>query len=217
MQIPGSVCGTADHHGLDDVKDRIVEYLAVRARRAQRGMSVVGGRGSGAVMVLAGPPGVGKTSLGRSIAKALGRKFVRMALGGVRDEAEIRGHRRTYVGALPGRIVRAIGEADRRRHQRISRLLRLRLTERLVAPLLRGLIFDSEGRAMSPSHSRGRGGQVYRYYVSQAVLKGGANDAPHRRLPAGEIEGLVMAQVRALLRPGGILVSDQAMPHRCSP
>lgn len=101
----------ADHHRLDDVKDRIVEYLAVRARRAQRGLQVVGGRGSGAVMVLAGPPGVGKTSLGESVARALGRKFVRVALGGVRDEAEIRGHRRTYVGALPGRIVRAIGEA----------------------------------------------------------------------------------------------------------
>ena len=101
----------ADHHGLDDVKDRIVEYLAVRARRAERGMAVVGGRGSGAVMALAGPPGVGKTSLGESVARALGRKFVRVALGGVRDEAEIRGHRRTYVGALPGRIVRAINEA----------------------------------------------------------------------------------------------------------
>jgi ATP-dependent Lon protease len=101
----------ADHHGLEDVKDRIVEYLAVRSRRAQRGLQVVGGRGSGAVMVLAGPPGVGKTSLGESVARALGRKFVRVALGGVRDEAEIRGHRRTYVGALPGRIVRAIGEA----------------------------------------------------------------------------------------------------------
>ena len=101
----------ADHHGLDDVKDRIVEYLAVRARRAQRGLEVVGGRGSGAVMALVGPPGVGKTSLGESVARALGRKFVRVALGGVRDEAEIRGHRRTYVGALPGRIVRAITEA----------------------------------------------------------------------------------------------------------
>lgn len=101
----------ADHHGLNDVKDRIVEYLAVRARRAERGLQVVGGRGSGAVMALAGPPGVGKTSLGESVARALGRKFVRVALGGVRDEAEIRGHRRTYVGALPGRIVRAIGEA----------------------------------------------------------------------------------------------------------
>jgi ATP-dependent Lon protease len=100
-----------DHHGLDDVKDRIVEYLAVRTRRAQRGLQIVGGRGSGAVMVLAGPPGVGKTSLGESVARALGRKFVRVALGGVRDEAEIRGHRRTYVGALPGRLVRAIGEA----------------------------------------------------------------------------------------------------------
>src|SRR5215218_8153076 len=94
----------ADHHGLTEVKDRIVEYLAVRARSAQRGMAVVGGRGSGAAMALAGPPGVGKTSLGESVARALGRKFVRVALGGVRDEAEIRGHRRTYVGALPGRI-----------------------------------------------------------------------------------------------------------------
>ena len=101
----------ADHHGLDDVKDRITEYLAVRSRRAERGLQVVGGRGSGAVLVLVGPPGVGKTSLGESVARALGRKFVRVALGGVRDEAEIRGHRRTYVGALPGRIVRAITEA----------------------------------------------------------------------------------------------------------
>ncbi|MFE1594357.1 endopeptidase La [Nocardia sp. NPDC058705] len=101
----------ADHHGLEEVKDRMVEYLAVRSRRAARGLEVVGGRGSGAVLVLVGPPGVGKTSLGESVAKALGRKFVRVALGGVRDEAEIRGHRRTYVGALPGRIVRAVKEA----------------------------------------------------------------------------------------------------------
>jgi ATP-dependent Lon protease len=101
----------ADHTGLDDVKDRIVEYLAVRARRASRGLEVVGGRGSGAVLALVGPPGVGKTSLGESVARALGRNFVRVALGGVRDEAEIRGHRRTYVGAMPGRIVRAIKEA----------------------------------------------------------------------------------------------------------
>jgi len=101
----------ADHHGLDDVKDRIVEYLAVRARRVDRGLEVVGGRGSGAVLALVGPPGVGKTSLGESVARALGRNFVRVSLGGVRDEAEIRGHRRTYVGALPGRIVRAITEA----------------------------------------------------------------------------------------------------------
>jgi ATP-dependent Lon protease len=99
----------ADHHGLDEVKERIVEYLAVRSRRAERGLQVVGGRG--AVVLLAGPPGVGKTSLGESVARAMGRKFVRVALGGVRDEAEIRGHRRTYVGALPGRIVRAIKEA----------------------------------------------------------------------------------------------------------
>ena len=101
----------ADHAGLDDVKERLIEFLAVRARRNRKGLSTVGGRGSGAVLSLVGPPGVGKTSLGESVARALGRKFVRVALGGVRDEAEIRGHRRTYVGALPGRIVRAIREA----------------------------------------------------------------------------------------------------------
>ncbi len=101
----------ADHAGLDDVKERITEYLAVRRRSADRGLGVVGGRRSGAVLALVGPPGVGKTSLGESVARAMGRKFVRVALGGVRDEAEIRGHRRTYVGALPGRIVRAITEA----------------------------------------------------------------------------------------------------------
>ena len=101
----------ADHAGLDDVKERIVEYLAVRKRRADKGLGVVGGRRCGAVLALVGPPGVGKTTLGESVARAMGRKFVRVALGGVRDEAEIRGHRRTYVGALPGRIVRAIKEA----------------------------------------------------------------------------------------------------------
>ncbi|MCG0290924.1 endopeptidase La [Streptomyces sp. PSAA01] len=101
----------ADHAGLDDVKERITEYLAVRKRRADRGLGVVGGRRGGAVLALVGPPGVGKTSLGESVARAMGRKFVRVALGGVRDEAEIRGHRRTYVGALPGRVVRAIKEA----------------------------------------------------------------------------------------------------------
>ncbi|HKS49685.1 MAG TPA: endopeptidase La [Amycolatopsis sp.] len=113
----------ADHAGLDDVKERIIEYLAVRARRAAtevdgRGTETArssveggGGRGAGTVLALVGPPGVGKTSLGESVAKAMGRNFVRVALGGVRDEAEIRGHRRTYVGALPGRIVRAIKEA----------------------------------------------------------------------------------------------------------
>ncbi|MGY4276038.1 endopeptidase La [Streptomyces sp. M18.1] len=101
----------AEHAGLEDVKERITEYLAVRKRRVDRGLGVVGGRRGGAVLALVGPPGVGKTSLGESVAHAMGRKFVRVALGGVRDEAEIRGHRRTYVGALPGRIVRAIKEA----------------------------------------------------------------------------------------------------------
>ena len=103
-----------DHTGLGDVKDRIVEYLAVRKLRADRGLDDAhesNRRGSGLILALVGPPGVGKTSLGESVARATGREFVRVALGGVRDEAEIRGHRRTYVGALPGRIARAFKEA----------------------------------------------------------------------------------------------------------
>ena len=100
-----------DHYGLDDVKDRIVEYLAVRKLRSERELVNSGGRGDGAVITLVGPPGVGKTSLGESVARAMGRQFVRVSLGGVRDEAEIRGHRRTYVGSQPGRIARAIAES----------------------------------------------------------------------------------------------------------
>ena len=100
-----------DHTYLDDIKDRLIEFLAVRKLRQERDLGPEAGRGSGAILALVGPPGTGKTSLGESVARALGRKFVRVALGGVRDEAEIRGHRRTYVGALPGRIVRAISEA----------------------------------------------------------------------------------------------------------
>ena len=103
-----------DHTGLGDVKDRIIEFLAVKKRRETRGLRVVGGRGSGAIITLVGPPGVGKTSLGESVARALGRKFTRVSLGGIHDEAEIRGHRRTYVGALPGRIARALKEAGTR-------------------------------------------------------------------------------------------------------
>jgi ATP-dependent Lon protease len=99
----------ADHAGLEDVKDRIVEYLAVRKLRADRGIEA--DPKSGAILTLIGPPGTGKTSIGESIARATGRKFVRMSLGGVRDEAEIRGHRRTYIGALPGRLVRALRDA----------------------------------------------------------------------------------------------------------
>ncbi len=99
----------ADHAGLDDVKDRITEYLAVRKLRNERGIEV--DPKSGAILTLIGPPGTGKTSIGESIARATGREFVRMSLGGVRDEAEIRGHRRTYIGALPGRLVRALRDA----------------------------------------------------------------------------------------------------------
>src|SRR5438067_3170818 len=99
----------ADHAGLDDVKERIVEYLAVRKLRQERGIAE--DKRSGAILTLIGPPGTGKTSIGESIARALNREFVRMSLGGIRDEAEIRGHRRTYIGALPGRLVRALRDA----------------------------------------------------------------------------------------------------------
>src|SRR5581483_3203000 len=100
----------ADHAGLQDVKDRIVEYIAVKKLRRDRGITE-DPKTSGAILTLIGPPGTGKTSIGESIARATGRKFVRMSLGGVRDEAEVRGHRRTYIGALPGRLVRALRDA----------------------------------------------------------------------------------------------------------
>src|SRR6266849_1563695 len=100
----------ADHAGLDDVKDRIVEYLAVRKLRQERG--IPNDKRSGAILTLIGPPGTGKTSIGESVARALNREFVRMSLGGIRDEAEIRGHRRTYIGSLPGRLVRALRDAE---------------------------------------------------------------------------------------------------------
>src|ERR1700753_2746079 len=99
----------ADHAGLEDVKDRIVEYIAVKKLRVERGIAE--DKRPGAILTLIGPPGTGKTPIGESIARATGREFVRMSLGGVRDEAEIRGHRRTYIGALPGRLVRALRDA----------------------------------------------------------------------------------------------------------
>jgi ATP-dependent Lon protease len=98
-----------DHAGLDDVKERIVEYLAVRKLREERG--IPNDKRSGAILTLIGPPGTGKTSIGESVARALNREFVRMSLGGIRDEAEIRGHRRTYIGSMPGRLVRALRDA----------------------------------------------------------------------------------------------------------
>jgi len=100
----------ADHAGLEDVKRRITEFIAVRKLREERGIEDEG-RANGAILTLVGPPGTGKTSIGESIARALGREFVRISLGGLHDEAEIRGHRRTYIGALPGRIVRALRDA----------------------------------------------------------------------------------------------------------
>ncbi|HEX4819648.1 MAG TPA: AAA family ATPase, partial [Acidimicrobiales bacterium] len=111
-----------DHTGLEEVKERIVEFLAVRKLRADRGLGDADAgegagsrrRGAGAILALVGPPGVGKTSLGESVARALGRKFVRVALGGVRDEAEIRGHRRTYIGSLPGRVIQSLRRAGSR-------------------------------------------------------------------------------------------------------
>src|SRR6266511_3714530 len=100
-----------DHHDLNRVKDRILEYLAVMKLRSDQDTDPAA-KLRGPILCLVGPPGVGKTSLGRSVARALGRRFARMSLGGVRDEAEIRGHRRTYIGAMPGRVIQAMRRAE---------------------------------------------------------------------------------------------------------
>ena len=157
----------ADHAGLEDVKERIVEYIAVRKLREERGIEP--DKKSGAILTLIGPPGTGKTSIGESIAASLNREFVRMSLGGMRDEAEIRGHRRTYIGALPGRLVRALARCEDdepRDPARRGRQGRRRLARRSVrgpargarpgAELDRSAITTSTSRSTSPRWSSSR-------------------------------------------------------------
>ena len=157
----------ADHAGLEDVKDRITEYLAVRKLRQDRGIAA--DKRSGAILTLIGPPGTGKTSIGESIARATGREFVRMSLGGVRDEAEIRGHRRTYIGALPGRS--GAGAARRRHdepgdHAGRGRQGRRRLARRSVVGAARGARSGPEPLVPGPLPGRRAGpvrGAVHRH------------------------------------------------------
>ena len=180
----------ADHAGLDDVKKRITEYLAVRKLRAERGLT--DDRRSGAILTLIGPPGTGKTSIGESIARATGRQFVRMSLGGVRDEAEIRGHRRTYIGALPGRLVRALRDAGHDEPgdpARRGRQARRRLARRSVGGAARGARPGAEPRvpgslprrrARSVARAVHRDGQRGRHDSRAAARPDGSD--PVRRL-----------------------------------
>ena len=159
----------ADHAGLEDVKDRIVEHIGVMKLRKDRGIDDDDDRKSGAILTLIGPPGTGKTSIGESIARATGREFVRMSLGGVRDEAEIRGHRRTYIGALPGRLVRALRDAEDDEpgdHARRGRQGRRRLARRPSRGAARGARPGAEPQLPRPLPGRGAGpvaGDVHRH------------------------------------------------------